>query len=300
MHITRTKLAIAIAALIGAAPLTSQAAVITLSLTGDTETTAETDTDSDSNTDTSDIYVGSDSYDNYSYASAHANAGTSGWFYSTASGNGDAFEATSTIMQQYEVENDGGDQFFDFNFDVMNGSLTVDCGDTGYGDYGDYGVAAFSLFSVVSPSYACLADEQVKAEYTASILLNGVEVWFSSASMDADSLGIDFSADGAMFGTYTSGSNYYYWGSQNYTLNLGLIAAGASFTLDYIVTTHVIGSTASNSYPYGYAQFGDPNGFSGTPVSSFSSRTADVPAPATLGLLGLGLSALLWRRNRRS
>jgi hypothetical protein len=280
-----------IVCLLGINAFDANAALVTLNISGSTNNVAGTATNSASDSSTTLMDASSEAYEDVSTSVARSRGDNTGWFYSTASGSGN-FTTESIVTQTYNVTNDSSDdQFFDFSFEVMNGGIDANCGDYGYG-YGDgygYGYG----------SNGCSVDDFAEAGYMAEILLNGSSIWNSEALVTADVNGFSLTSSGATFANVYSGANYLSWATTLFNIDLGLVAANESFTLEYVVKTFVEGAILDgfSTYNRAYAQFGDPNGFSST-NNSFVARTADVPAPEALLLLGLGLAGIGYSRKR--
>lgn len=298
MIFNKKALTVSIACILSAPVYQANAALIDLNITGSASSVAGSATDSAVDASATNMNASSSAYDNNNYSAANSKGDASGWFYSTSSGNQN-FMTESIVTQTYNVTNDSNtDQFFDFSFEVMNGSIDASCGDSGYGYGDDTGYGNDTGYG----SGGCTGNNFSKAGYLAEILLNGSSLWNSQAEVKVDSTGQDLTSSGAVFdNTYSSG-NGLYWGSSLFNIDLGLIAANDTFTLEYNVKTWVEGSIleSSNEYNNAYAQFGDPNGFgsSGNP-NVIGSQVTSVSEPGSLALIGLGLFGLGFVRKHK-
>lgn len=223
---------------------------------------------------------------------------------------------TSTFVQSYNVVNGNQDQFFDFTFSILNGSLDVGCSaeiEEEYGYGGDFALIDVNpgtnflptdgIIAVDKGPSSCSPNNVANAFYDASIMLNGTTIWDSFASLSLDNGSASIVQTGSQaLATYTPGSTGLSWGEQTFTIGLDDFAANASFDLVYSVSLGASGSNTDLNDAmrgvglYAYSQFGDPNSLGGTPVTSFSNPV-NVSAPATMGLLGLGLIGLGWRKR---
>jgi hypothetical protein len=295
MTFNKKYLSLTMTCLLGTTAFYSNAALVGLQVSANTTTTADSTTTNDSDGPSALVAnAHSDAFgDIISSSNASASADNVGWFYLTSRGYYN-FEAESIVTQSYTVTNDSiNDQFFNFSFDVMNGGISSSCGADGYGygyGYGDgYG-----------SSTSCDSDDYAVAGYMAEILYNGNSIWDSSASIKVGSSGSELITAGSQFDTYQS-ANSLSWGRTHFNLNLGIVAANADFTLDYVVKTYVKGAVANpySAYNTAYSQFGDPSGFDSSNIT-FSSRVTNVPEPSSIVLFGLALSGLaLSRRSKR-
>lgn len=238
-------------------------------------------------------------------------SGTSaGWMYSTAGGEGLSYRVDSSITQSVEVSNNSAaDLDYSYNFVVNFGSIQAN-------NYGFTDTAEYS-----------------QAGYYAEILVNGIVLWSSMAELLTNLAGTTSSFSGTQWGTYVDGSEFFNWGSFSDTLDLGSLAAGSSLNLSYRISTFAAGNhlnlgcdvggggggeigllaveICDDGYGYGfgfsgysYAQFGDPNSFSTSPVAfsddNITGRAiATVPTPATGLLIGVGLAGLAFRNRRK-
>ena len=175
MFFNKKILALSIAGVLSLNVSQANAALINLEITGSTSATADANNDSDSDTSDTDVYVSSSTYSASSEGRATAAGDDSGWFYSTAGGYGN-FTASSLVSQAYTVENNSNvEQFFDFSFEVMNGSISATCGGNAYGNESE-------LFAF-DDGYggACTGDDFASANYMAEIFLDGNSIWNSAA-----------------------------------------------------------------------------------------------------------------------
>ncbi len=109
------------------------------------------------------------------------------------------------------------------------------------------------------------------------------------------------------------------WSTSFFTVDLGELAAGESFTLSYLLRSFTnstvldLEDCSQRGYGYGYGEgltsciftstrTGDPGEFlsNGDPSIGFSSTavSTDVPEPASLALLGIGLAGMGAARRR--
>jgi len=296
--------AVALVAAVSAYPLASQAAVLTAGTaielsTADTDFSGiladlaanETSTSSDPFVDTGYVYED----DGVNYGSARAAANQGGWMYSTAYGE-NTFKSISHVQQSLTITNDTGvDQNYSFDFTILNGSLDA------WGPYDQFD-----------------DNEFVAAGNLVSISLDGVELFGSAALLVADNTGVDLQTEGAVLGSYTASDDYYDWDALSDTLDLGVLAAGESFTLTYDIVTSAAGIftpvvsgncgddyTESEEGCYDWAsassRFGDPNGVGQSPIAGNVQGTPvmSVPEPSLWLLMGTGLFGFAVARRRK-
>ena len=248
-----------------------------------------------------------------SSASASAWGNDHGTYRASAYGDG-TFSSMSHFHRTLEVVNSlGGDASFALNFFIYYGGLYIDnyAGVAGSGSVG----YDLKLTSGMTSLYASSAVLDSSGVVSATNPLNNATLYGSGSSLS-------FSWDG----TYV-------------TLDLGVLAAGASKTIDFDLVSTAMGTFALESYACGEWGYGEPvalaavvdgyggdGGYGGTcyrtaavggglgdPADASGtlppgganfqitgSLVNQVPDPAGLSLVGIGLAALgVVRRRRR-
>lgn len=255
----------------------------------------------DFETDPSDVYAYADDYGPSGDAYASAWGDDSGDMFARSSGNG-SFDAGSSIRQSVEFTNTTGTaQNYFFDFTINNGSLS-----------------AYDYYNSLA------AGEYVQAANDVAIMLNGVDIFTSQATLVSTDSGTTLTTSGIELGTYTTGSDYYSWGTYTGTLDLGVFNPGEGFLLEYDILTSANSNASSSLFGcegygglgddnwwwleemgscftnYGASRFGDPNGINGMPISPLTVTSVSVPEPSMLFLLAGGVAGLAFAGRKRA
>ncbi len=240
-------------------------------------------------------------YEDWAFSNAAVNQ--DGWMYSSAGGD-NTFKAASHVQQSLTISNETGvAQNYSFDFTILQGSL-----------------------SAWDSGSSLEAGEFAASGYYVSITLDGVELFGSAALLVLDDGGVDLRQEGTELATWAAGDSYFDWDAYSDTLDLGEFAAGESFTLTYDIYTAAAGINTVTSgagdeecyygeieievyegycgdWSTSYAQFGDPNGVSGSPIAGNVHASpvspTSVPEPGIWLLMGTGLFGFAVARRRR-
>jgi len=224
-----------------------------------------------------------------SYSTAKGN--DTGWMYARAEGQG-TFSSMAQIQQVVSFTNTSAfAQSYAFDYTINLGSLT-------------------------NPVYSQLsAGDFMSTSNKVSIKLNGLEIFNSEAALltTAGTGPVNNSTlttNGTVLGAYSANALNYGWGASSGTLDLGIFNVGESFTLVYDIFTYASSnltysscSSLGDGYGCAKSQFGDPNGFSSTPVDGntvIGTQVSSVPEAGTLLLFGTGLAGLAFTRRRKA
>ncbi|RCU52642.1 PEP-CTERM sorting domain-containing protein [Corallincola holothuriorum] len=151
-------------------------------------------------------------------------------------------------------------------------------------------------------------DNLSSVDFSLHILINGVAAWGSEYYLAYEAGGVVFDQTGDTINTHSTWDGIA-WDDQDITVDMGLVRAGETVDIEYYLKTEVNSGQAAG---YDYAgpahyNFGDPFDITGTPifnedafVKSDRKPAQDVPAPASLLLLGLGAAGLAGNRRRKA
>ena len=240
LHTRPTLMAVSLAFWLGHAPFAAAAPVLGASTTASSNGSVGVE-----NTSSSPGYQSSityapapDShYDAYNSANAYAFSSSTGAYAVSSwaqgySGSGTAFASfLNTVVNHSAVA-----QHYTLSFKIYGGSLST------------------SAYATLDP------DEYLRADYAASIKVNGQKVWFSSAGIANIGGTTSFTKAGTDLNSGDDGSDgYYSWGSSYVTVDLGILDPGES--LD--VLAELSDSALSNVGVYSYSGSGGYDGYGG-------------------------------------
>lgn len=239
-------------------------------------------------------WEGSPTLDSYAEITGDSSGTTEALSWSHA----ESAQVVSQIYQKSTVlNNTGSAQRFAFHFLVDSGSISA------------------------TANNPMMTGEYLDATYNMNILVNGKKIWESTADLFLDQNGYVLTKSGTDLNKGAVAGPNYTWADYTGRLSLGTFQDNESFTLEYYLTATVTnsfyvyenqscdensvplpGTNANCSQPFNgqsYARIGDPNGFEHSPINSDTVIPAsNLPEPAGLMLIGLGLAALGLQRKR--
>ena len=225
-----------------------------------------------------------------------------GTFGSRSSGAGVYSISGRTEYQQTITNTNAAATDYTVTYTLANGGLNVQAAPTASG-------AQTAAVTAILTATGGMAS-QTLVNYAASLNFNSTSQVIPSFS----ETGLVLNAAGP---TLAPDSGDYSWNPYTATVDLGILAPGASVDLDYVITSAATGSTPFQTrltlLAYGgnggyggltnggsaLGRFGDP--FTGTGTAFVVKANAlAVPEPASLAVLGAGFAALASFRRRRA
>lgn len=238
LHTRPTLMAVSLAFWLGHAPFAAAAPLLGASTTASSNGSVGVEnTSSSPGYQSSSTYAPDSHYDAYNSANAYAFSSSTGAYAVSSwaqgySGSGTAFASFLNTV----VNNSAVAQHYTLSFKIYGGSLST------------------SAYATLDP------DEYLRADYAASIKVNGQKVWFSSAGIANIGGTTSFTKAGTDLNSGDDGSDgYYSWGSSYVTVDLGILDPGES--LD--VLAELSDSALSNVGVYSYSGSGGYDGYGG-------------------------------------
>ncbi len=198
------------------------------------------------------------------------------------------FSLAGQVSQLYTITNNqANDQKINFDFQITAVGLSIECLD------------------LTSTPASCFNNVNALAGYNARIIVNGSTIWSSAAeiALDATNGTSKYSTSGVELGKLQSSPKSFIMqnlSKQNFTLDLGTLAAGDSLKLQYVTNVYAKGKVKpSTKFFVVGSEFGDPNGFGAASNTGYFTSPSAVPEPMTLGLFASGLFSLGFFNRKR-